>query len=285
MSWQLLLAIHLLLTAAFALIYRRTASNLKGFGRIVTAIMYIGVILPGGIAVALWQGDISFGFSAFSWLLFAIVGVLFAGINFLSYRANEELDAAQFAIITNLQALFVIAIAGLFLGERLSGLQLLGALLLVIAAVDVAVDKVGPRTFRLKSASLLALGSSLMLAAAVTIEKALLNEVSFSTYLIVGWGAQSVAIGTLAFRDRKLVRTISRRQLFEVLGLGLLRLGQGLTFIAAITLVEVSVAASVRSYKPILVFIAALIFLGEKRDVRRKAIGAVLATVGLLLLV
>lgn len=285
MSWQFLLAVHLLFSTIFALVYRRMASRLNGFGRIVTAVMYIGVMTPGGIVTALLVGDVSFALSPLTWALIGLGGLFFVGFNILAYRANEELDAAQFAIISNLQALFVIIIAGIFLGERLNGLQLLGALLLIIASMDVAVEKIGVRTLRLRSASLIALGSSLCFAAAMTTEKALLSQMTFSTYIVITWVFQSIVLGWLSFKDRRKLKHITRRQLLGMLTLGGLRLGAGLTGVAAVRLVDVSIVASVRSYKPILIFIAAIIFLSEKRDFWRRAAGAIVATIGLILLV
>lgn len=284
MSWQALLALHLLFTSAFAIVYRRVAKNLNGYGRIVTSVLYLCFQAPAGIAIGLWQGDKALSFPFETWVLLGLGALFFAGANFMAYRANEELDAAQFAIITNLEALFVIIIAGVFLGERLTGLQLLGALLLIIAAIDVAVEKTGRRTFRVSRASLIALSACLFVAAGLTTEKALLKEMGFATYVFLGWSAQTIVVGLFTFRDRKKFKHVSAKQFAEMMVLGVLRLGAALSAVAAITMVDISIVASVRSYKPILIFFGALIFLGEKRDFRRRIIGAGLATVGLLLL-
>lgn len=285
MSWQLLLATHLLFTSTFALVYRRMASNLNGYGRIVTSIIYVFFQAPAGIAIGLSQGDKSFSFPLEIWLLIGLGALFFAAANFWAYRANEHLDAAQFAIITNLEALFVIIFASFFLDERLTLLQFLGALLLVIAAIDVAVEKTGRRTFRISAASWIAFGACLFVAAGLTTEKALLTEMGMATYVFLAWGVQTIVVVLFTLRDRKKIKHISRKQFGEMVILGFLRLGAALSGVAAITKVDISIVASVRSYKPILIFIGALIFLGEKRDFKRRLIGAGLATLGLLLLV
>lgn len=284
MSWQALLALHLLFTSAFAIVYRRVAKNLNGYGRVVTSVIYLCFQAPAGIAIGLWQGDKALSFPLETWVLVGFGALFFAAANFWAYRANEELDAAQFAIITNLEAFFVIIFAGLFLGENLTALQLLGAVLLIIAAINVAVEKTGRRTFRVGRASLIALCACLFVAAGLTTEKALLKEMGFATYVFVAWSAQTIAVGLFTFRDRKKFKQLRRKQFAEIMVLGVLRLGAALSAVAAITLVDISIVASVRSYKPILIFFGALIFLGEKRDFRRRMIGAGLATIGLLLL-
>jgi drug/metabolite transporter (DMT)-like permease len=285
MSWQLLLAIHLLFSSTFALVYRRMAANLNGYGRIVTSVIYLCFQAPAGIIIGLSQRDQAFSFPLETWLLLGLGALFFAAANFWAYRANEQLDAAQFAIITNLEALFVIVLAGTFLGERLSLLQFLGALLLIVAAIDVAVEKTGRRTFRVSQASWIALGACLFVAAGLTTEKALLQEMSFATYVLLAWGAQTLAVGLFTLRDRNKIKQVTRKQFSEMLVLGCLRLGAALSGVAVITRVDISIVASVRSYKPILIFIGALIFLSEKRDFKRRLIGAGLATLGLLLLI
>jgi drug/metabolite transporter (DMT)-like permease len=106
MTWQILLGIHLLFSTAYALLLRQLASEVKGYARLVSAIMYVFVVLPGGVAVAIVLGDISFSFSPAVIGILLLAGVLFAITNIAAYRANEELDAAQFSIITNLESFF-----------------------------------------------------------------------------------------------------------------------------------------------------------------------------------
>jgi drug/metabolite transporter (DMT)-like permease len=67
--------------------------------------------------------------------------------------------------------------------------------------------------------------------------------------------------------------------------LDLCGLGAGLAFIKAIQLVDVSVLSSARSYKPVLVFIFALLVLHERKHFWRKLFASILATIGLLLLI
>lgn len=136
MTWQILLGVHLLFSTAYALLFRQLASELKGYGRLVVALMYVLVVLPGGIAVAFVLGDISFLFSPFIIVILLFAGLLFALNNITAYRANEELDAAQFSIITNLESFFTIMVAGLFLGERLNLIEGLGVFLLVVRNHD-----------------------------------------------------------------------------------------------------------------------------------------------------
>ena len=70
-----------------------------------------------------------------------------------------------------------------------------------------------------------------------------------------------------------------------IMSLGLLRSGAGFAMLGALALIDSSLASSVRSYRSVLVFIAGYFILQEKEHVIRKAVGSVLATIGLLLLI
>ncbi len=285
MTWQILLGIHLLFSTAYALLLRQLASEVKGYARLVSAIMYVFVVLPGGVAVALVLGDISFRFSPAVIGILLLAGVLFAITNIAAYRANEELDAAQFSIITNLESFFTIMVAGLFLGERLSFIEVVGVVLLVASAIMITVERVGKKTFRITKGSWTAIISSIVLAGAVTAEKYLLGQMNLASYMIVGWGLQTASMVWLAFPERGKLKSLKPKQLRHIALLGFMRLGVGLAFIKAIQLVDVSVLSSARSYKPVLVFIFALLVLHERKHFWRKLFASILATIGLLLLI
>ncbi len=70
-----------------------------------------------------------------------------------------------------------------------------------------------------------------------------------------------------------------------IMSLGLLRSVSGFAGLGALELIDSSLVSSIRSYKSVLVFIAGYFILKEKEHVTRKAVGAALATIGLLLLI
>lgn len=149
----------------------------------------------------------------------------------------------------------------------------------------ITVERVDKKTFRITKGSWIAIISSIVLAGAITAEKYLLGEMNLATYMIVGWGLQTVSMVWLAIPDRKKLKKLNPKQFRHIIYLGLMRLGAGLAFIRAIQLVDVSVLSSARSYKPVLVFIFALLILHERKHFWRKLLASVLATIGLLLLI
>jgi drug/metabolite transporter (DMT)-like permease len=94
-------------------------------------------------------------------------------------------------------------VAGLFLGERLSFIEVVGVVLLVASAIMITVERVGKKTFRITKGSWTAIISSIVLAGAVTAEKYLLGQMNLASYMIVGWGLQTVFDGLVSIARAK----------------------------------------------------------------------------------
>jgi drug/metabolite transporter (DMT)-like permease len=285
MSWEILITIHILFSTAFALSFRRLAKRLPSIPRLASALMYLLVISPAGIIYALIQGDIDFSFSAFTWVMLLFAGLLFAGANIFSWRANSHIDAAQFAVIQNVQAIFTVIFSFIFLGERLAAVQWVGAVILVIAAALVSVKGFTKETFHISKWSWVAVLASVILGAAISNEKFLIGQMSLPTYYIIGWGLQTLWMTALVGSEWRKLPELKLTDYRDIIWQGLLRTGAGFSIVTALTLADSGLLSSIRSYKAVLVFLCALIFLGEKEHFWRKAAGSVLATIGLLLLI
>ncbi len=285
MTWHFAIAIHLALSTAYALLLRKVARDLKDFSRVTMLIMYAVVVLPVGILVAIFMGGLDFSFQPSTWVLLVLGGVLFSLTNIVSYKANSHIDAAQFSIITNLESIFTIIFAFVLIDEHLNSIQLIGAFILVISAIFISVERVNKRTFIITPATWLAILSSLILSIAFINEKTLLGHINYQTYLVIGWGFQTLSILIIAIPDINKIKNIKKTEFKDMLGLGVLRAISGLSFIFALTKADAALLSSIRSFKPVLVFVAAYFVLGESKNFWRKSLASVLAVIGLLLLI
>lgn len=285
MSWQLLIGLHILFTTAYSLSLRQLAQKFPDISRLATTLMYLLVIAPAGILYAFIFGEVSFNLSPLAWLFLVIAGLLFAGANFLAWKANTHLDAAQFAVIQNIQAIFTVIISAAFLGERLSPEQIVGAVILVITASTVSANGLSKKTFHISKWSWIAIVSSLLLGAAISNEKYLVGEMSLSTYFFIGWSLQTLCMALLTGKEWSNLPSLKADAYKGIIWQGLLRIGAGFTLVTALTLTESGVLASARSFKAVLIFVFALVILKEKNHLWRKIIGSVLAATGLWLLV
>lgn len=132
--WALLSAAFAALTAIFAKIgVENVNSDFATFIRTIVILMALGAIL---VATRQWQpvGSVS----GRSYLFLILSGLATGGSWVCYFRALKLGDAARVAPIDKLSVVLVALFAVLFLGERLSGANWLGVLLIAVGAVLVA---------------------------------------------------------------------------------------------------------------------------------------------------
>jgi len=132
--WALLSAAFAALTAIFAKIgVENVNSDLATFIRTIVILFALGAILLG---TGQWQplGDIS----GRSYLFLVLSGLATGGSWVCYFRALKLGDAARVAPIDKLSVVLVAVFGVAFLGEKLSGPNWLGVLLIGAGAVLVA---------------------------------------------------------------------------------------------------------------------------------------------------
>jgi len=132
--WALLSAAFAALTAIFAKIgVENVNSDLATFIRTIVILLALGAILLG---TGQWQplGDIS----GRSYLFLVLSGLATGGSWVCYFRALKLGDAARVAPIDKLSLVLVAVFGVAFLGEKLSGPNWLGVLLIGAGAVLVA---------------------------------------------------------------------------------------------------------------------------------------------------
>jgi transporter family protein len=132
--WALLSAAFAALTAIFAKVgVENVNSDFATFIRTIVVLLALGAIL---VATRQWQpvGSVS----GRSYLFLILSGLATGGSWICYFRALKLGDAARVAPIDKLSVVLVALFGVLFLGERLSGANWLGVLLIAVGAVLVA---------------------------------------------------------------------------------------------------------------------------------------------------
>jgi bacterial/archaeal transporter family protein len=132
--WALLSAVFAALTAIFAKVgVENVNSDFATFVRTIVILMALGAIL---VATRQWQpvGSVS----GRSYLFLILSGLATGGSWVCYFRALKLGDAARVAPIDKLSVVLVALFGVIFLGERLSGPNWLGVMLIAAGAVLVA---------------------------------------------------------------------------------------------------------------------------------------------------
>jgi uncharacterized membrane protein len=209
-----------------------------------------------------------------------ICGVFGASSNIASYLAQKHLDAGVTSIVWNIYTPVTIFLSSVFLHEGLTNLQILGTLILLISILLISKKhRIG--RFSFDKYFLLTLLGGILISGVLIAERALQHMTGFSAGVMISWGSQALSLGLVSwYLGHKHNYTTK-----EVLMTG------GLQFVGALSYVilvwvsgNLSVVTSVTTFKVVIIFITAAIFLKEREDLPRKIFGSILAVIGLLLM-
>lgn len=204
-------------------------------------------------------------------------GLLGIGIaDTLYFRALNQVGAARMGIVGNFYSPFVIVLAFAFLGERLTGMQLLG-FVLVSAGVLVIGAARGPAVDAAALRRGLAIGvlAVLLMAIAIVMVKRVLEHADLlwvSTIRMLGGVAGMLLIGAFVGGARAPVALDGRGWAMLVVAALVGQLLSMLLWLAGYKYTSASIAAILNETASVFIVVLAWIFLGE-RLTRRKAVG------------
>ncbi|MGH7158133.1 MAG: EamA family transporter [Candidatus Saccharimonadales bacterium] len=285
MTWQLLLIGYLVLGTASYLWRRQLAKTFAKANRLVNAFFFVAVLYPIGLLVALLTTpDLSIGWASF-WMLLA-GGAIFPFANLLTYRANRDLDAGLFTVISDLIPVISIAGGWLLLQEKLTGQQLVGAGVILLATLVVTLPQLKHHMQFNRRAMACAGVAVVMIGLGFVFERYMLTRMDFGAYIVIGWGLQMLWGVLFALPERKSYKILFEPQIRAKLWTySLSSTFRGLCIVGALYLSgNVSVVMASASFLTVLVVIAAYFILKEKEWLWLKLGAATLGFIGLLLI-
>lgn len=207
-------------------------------------------------------------------------GVFGAGYFWASYTAQRHVEAGVSTLVGNIYTPVTIVLATIFLKEGLTNIQIFGTALL-LTGILVVSQKHRINRFSFDRYFLLMVASGVMLGVCLTAERALQIETGFTAGTLLSWWAQCAALGVAVIATHS--RSAYSRS--DIAITGCLRFLQSLSWVVLIFVVgNLSVVSAVTTFKVVLIFIAAAVFLRERDHMGRKIAGSIIALVGLLLM-
>ena len=209
--------------------------------------------------------------------------------NWLNFKAVKRLPVAQYQTINQFYVIVVVVLGWTVLGEGLSKFQLIGALLLLVAALlairapMINIEK-QHRKIHIQSVAL-TLAAAAILGIALVIEKAALGYMDIGAYLIFGYSAQTLAMLVLATKDvrRGTLRTFGRSELKWSAGMGWANAITGVFYVTAIVRSDnISLVTAIASITLPLLAFAAYVVLKERENQKLLWLGLMIGFLGLL---
>ena len=227
-------------------------------------------------------------------LLLAVLLSMVIG-DILQFTAIRRLGIALAMPIASSYPLLTLGIAALVLGEPLTIRSLGGAILVIGGVILVALPRRAltdsmDGQHRASTANHwigvgLAVGSALCAAAAVTLTRTAIVDIDIlaANMIRLPFSAALCALISTAER-RKAPWRIARGSYGPLFLAGLASMGSGLAFLTAVKLAGAAKTATLNASAPLFGLLGAIAFLGE-RPTRRNVVGAVVAFVGITLVV
>lgn len=213
-------------------------------------------------------------------VLTLICGITGAVYFIASYTAQKYVEAGVTTLVGNIYTPITIVLATFFLSERLTMIQILGTILLFFGILIVSKKhKIG--RFKFDKYFMLMVLSAVMIGILLATERGLQKITGFTAATMLSWWTQCLFLGlaTLATKNK------SEYSKKDIAITGGLRFLQSLSWVTLVFVVgNLSLVSAITTFKVVIIFITAAIFLNEREDLKRKIIGSLIALAGLLLM-
>ncbi|HWQ60549.1 MAG TPA: DMT family transporter [Candidatus Fimivivens sp.] len=250
----------------------------KGQVRFAFQVMTVVAVL--GLLIPLFQPT-SFVGSPFTLSALSACAGVFGAIFFMSsFVAQKHVDAGVSTLVSNLYTPVTIILASLLLNEGLTPMRIGGTTLLLGGVIIVSKKhRIGRFTF--DRYFMLMVLSGITLGICLTAERALQKMTGFSAGTLLSWWSQCVFLGIASV----FVREKSPYSIRDISVTGSLRFLQSLSWVILIFAVgNLSLVSSVTTFKVVIIFAYAALFMDEREDLPRKVIGSLVSVAGLLMM-
>ena len=266
---------------------RSLAKTFTHYNQLVNVVFFAGFLYPIGLMYAYFQPhNLNIGWENLLYLVLG--GMIFPVYSVLAFKANKELDVGFFTVLGNLSPVVTISVAWLLLNERLSSLQLVGAALLIFSAVVVGLPNVNTKKVHKAhvDAVIITLVAVCLLGLGIVFERFMLTRMDFGSYIIYGWGLQSVMSVGIGISKKVSLKPLKLPGVARpIVTYGLVNTLKAICFITALNLSQnASLVGAATSFVTVLVVISAYFILKEQEAFWLKVTAAALSTIGLILL-
>ncbi len=209
-----------------------------------------------------------------------VCGIFGAGYFISSYTAQKHVEAGVSTLVSNIYTPITIVLAMLFLNESLTTIQIFGTVLLLVGMAIVSKKhRIGK--FKFDKYFMLMILSGVMLGVSLTAERALMKMTGFSAGTMLSWWAQCAFLGIATI----VTKNKSEYSKKDITITGVLRFLQSLSWVILLFVVgNLSLVSAITTFKVVIIFIAAALFLKEREDLLLKIAGSIIALTGLLLM-
>lgn len=283
MSWGIYLAVSVFLVSLNGL-WHKSLLRAGDSDPKAQAIVFLSIGGVLAILIALLRGTFHPAFPSFLLGNFLIVAIFSTLAFIFCYQAYKLIGASEIAILLATGSLWRVMGAMVFLHERPTSIQIIGAIVILIGTTIALYNK---KKFPLNRGTMLVLVAAFFFALSDTSGYRILQTMDASSYQIY---TQFLPVVLLLLLYPKTIKKIGYYFTKER-GIKMMFLSFG-DVIAMLALFfayqaggKASIISPLSATRVILTVLLAALFLGERENMRNKLLGAVTTVVGIMLLV
>jgi drug/metabolite transporter (DMT)-like permease len=282
MSWQLLTIISVL-SLSISVILQRVLIHRDKTDPFAYAVVFQGIVGILLMAVAITLGFKLPGIEAV--IVPAIISVLFFGVGHIVYaKTLQKVEASAFSVLFATQAVWIMALGIVLLGETLTVVQVLGSVLIFLGVGILAKNL--SSVFKDKGV-LLGLLTGLMFGIAITAWSYVGRHTDTMSWAAISFVGTSLVAFLVWPKSIKKMRPLLRPKVLVTLVLLAVFYGVGsLAMLYAYKEGSFAIISPLRQTSIIVTVLLALIFLPQERNrIRRKILAALICAIGVVLIV
>jgi drug/metabolite transporter (DMT)-like permease len=282
MSWQLLTLISVL-SLSTSVILQRTLIHRDKTDPFAYAVVFQGIVGILLMIVAVFLGFKLPGIGAV--IIPAIISVVFYGVGHIVYaKTLQKVEASAFSVLFATQAVWIMALGIVLLGESLTGLQIFGTVL-IFAGVGLLIKNISS-AFKDKG-TLLGLLTGLMFGIAVMAWSYVGRHTDTLSWAAISFiGTSLVAFLVRPKSVQKMKPLLSPKVLLTLILLAVFYGVGSLAMLFAYKEGSFAIISPLRQTSIIVTVLMALAFLPQERNrIRRKILAALICAVGVVLIV
>lgn len=289
MTWQLAITISIIANAATILVQRHYAKKSTVPATLPSAASYVFGVAPIGLIAGFFLFPHTIHWSWWLVLLLALEGTTMAISGWTGFRAANRLGVAPRQTIGCITGVTTILLGWTVLGETLTARQLLGAVILLgaaLLAIWAPTKSDEPVVGQVRApAALLAVISAATLGVGLATEKAILGHMQIGGGFLVGWTSQTAAMLLLATKDLQVrhVRHFWHREFKWSTLMGLINGLTGVFYVYAIVHSDnISLVTALTAVALPITVLGAYLFLREREHHKLMWISLGVSFIGLL---
>ncbi|MEK9143016.1 MAG: EamA family transporter [Patescibacteria group bacterium] len=278
MSWQLLVLISVVSTS-FASLFQKVAMKDQKSDPVVSAIAFQFIL---GFILSIFALAKGFQLPDSSMIPFFLAsGVLYGVGTVCFFKAIKIIEASKMTILGGSGVIVTILASMIFLGDKLSPMQLFGTGLILCAVVLISWEK---KSLKVNNSTWLALAGTSSYGLAVVFDTFIIRSYSAVWFLPLASFGPGILMTLWYFRRIKSIVGYVRQINKNLIIYCMLYAVQAVAFYVALENgAVVGQISSISRTSIVLTVILAAVVLRETKHVGKKIVGAVLTTIGVLL--